>query len=282
MPDFDAVSTEHVLRALTEYDERGRDDFLDHYGFGVARDYVLIHENKSYDSKALLCVAHKYAKGVAARANEFSGGKDGAAKVLQRLGFEVTVVEDVSGADTPATDVWRDASEVGMENAKVAWAEAAREVLLDAARLYHSVVTYGELQTQIQHRTCLRTKQLMHYWIGDVLGRVAADSARRGEPLLSALCVNAEGSVGTGYAVAVADALGETTGDPDDHAAHGRLACYRHFNASGLPADGGVSALTPKPAATRSRRRAKVEAPLQVCPTCHMQLLAPGRCDNCD
>ncbi len=80
MPDFDAVSRDHVLSTLGEYDERGREGFLDLYGFGVARDYVLVHDGKSYDSKAILGVAHKYATGRAALAAEFSGGKDGAAK----------------------------------------------------------------------------------------------------------------------------------------------------------------------------------------------------------
>ena len=95
VPDFDAVTHDHVLAALEEYDERGADVFLNRYGFGKARDYVLWHDGKSYDSKAILGVAHKYATGAAAARSEFSGGKDGAAKILRGLGFAVTFADDL-------------------------------------------------------------------------------------------------------------------------------------------------------------------------------------------
>jgi hypothetical protein len=284
MPNFDAVEREHVLRALEEYDKLGADEFLTLYGFGKAREYLLWHDGKSYDSKAILGVSCKYAAGTAATSSEFSGGKDGAAKILRELGFSVTFVDDQEFVESPATGSWREASEVGSEAARSAWAEAARAVLFEAAGQYHSVVTYKELANQVMYRTGIRTRQLMHYWIGDVLGRVSAESSRRGEPLLSSLCVNAEGSVGDGYAIAVQAATGEAPGDLDDHAAHERLACYRHFNAAGLPPGGGVAALTPKLQASRDRvRRAKmITKPARQCPTCHMTLPATGVCDFCD
>lgn len=209
--------------------------------------------------------------------------KDGAAKVLAGLGFDVSHA-DASPDEHPATGTWREASQVGSEVARTAWAEAARPVLLGAARRYNSVVTYKELAAEVQRGTGIRTKQLMHYWIGDVLGRVSATGFRRGEPLLSALCVDAEGSVGAGYAIAVRENYGTTPGDPDDHAAHERLNCYRHFGASDLPADGGRPALTPKLAASRERvRKAKAaERPARLCPNCHTALPATGQCDYCD
>lgn len=284
VPNFDAVNRYHVLQALEEYDRRGANDFLSHYGFGSAREYVLWHDHKSYDSKAVLGVAHKYATGTVAARTEFSGGKDGAAKTLRALGFEVRFVDDAPLTDVPAIGTWRAVSEVGSKTARAEWAEAARYVLLDVARRYHGVVTYKDLATQVQHRTGIRTKQLMHYWIGDVLGRVSADCAHGDEPLLSSLCVNAEGSVGDGYAIAVRAASGETPGDVDDHAAHERLRCYRHFGAADLPADGGVPALTPNLAAARGRaRKAKaIDRPVAICPNCHTQLPATGNCDFCD
>lgn len=284
MPEFESVTRDHVLRALEEYDHRGADDFLAHYGFGKAREYVLLHDGKSYDSKAILGLAHRYATGAAAKRSKFSGGRDGAARILRALGFEVTYVDDAGFAETPATGTWVEAAEVGTDRARNAWADAARDILLDAANRYHSVVTYKELSSQVQFRTGIRTKQLMHYWIGDVLGRVAAECSRRGEPLLSSLCVNAEGSVGDGYAVAVYTAYSETPGDPDDHAARERLACYQYFKAADLPADGGAPALTPKLAATRARtRRSKtVQRPTAHCRNCNMQLPATGVCDFCD
>jgi hypothetical protein len=177
---------------------------------------------------------------------------------------------------------WREASEVGTEESRAAWAEAARPILIKVAHRYHAVITYKELAAEVQRVTGIRTKQLTHYWIGDVLGRVSSDSAGREEPLLSALCVNADGSVGEGYAAAVAAADGELTGDGDDHAAQQRLACYRYFEAPDLPAEGGSAALTPQLAARRTRlRKARIaEAPADVCPTCHTQLPATKVCDN--
>ncbi len=80
----------------------------------------------------------------------------------------------------------------------------------------------------------------MHQWIGDVLGRVTDECQSRGEPLLSALCVSVQGSVGEGYADAVERARGTRPADPDDHAANERLSCYRHWEATGLPRDGGT------------------------------------------
>ena len=179
---------------------------------------------------------------------------------------------------------WRDVADVGTEVARDAWAEAARKVLLDAAARYRTVVSYKELASEVQERTGIRTRQLTHYWVGDVLGRVSAACAQRGEPLLSSLCVNTAGSVGAGYAVAVRAAFGDTPVDPDDHAARERLECHRFFQAADLPPGGGTPALTPKLAATRDRAR-KVrlsERTVATCPGCHMELPATGTCNYCD
>jgi hypothetical protein len=182
-------------------------------------------------------------------------------------------------------EAWRDAAEVGLEESRDAWAEAARPILIDVAKHYHHVITYKDLATQAQWVTGVRSTQQMHYWIGDVLKRVSAESFSRGEPLLSALCVSSDGSVGERYAAAVAattNDLNDANGDGDDHAALQRLACYRHFGAGDLPADGGSPALTPQLTARRARAK-KVrlaEAPIDVCPTCHTQLPATKVCDN--
>jgi hypothetical protein len=280
---FDAVTREHVLLALNEYDETGAEEFLRRYGFKRSRGYVLVHRGRDYDSKAVLGAACRFATGAAAHWSDFSGGKDGAAKVLLSLGFEVTSPND-PGSEHPWDASLRKASDVGSDAARNAWATAAREILLVAAKRYHSVVTYKELAREVQQQTRIRTNQLMHYWIGDVLGRVSAECSRRGEPLLSALCVNAEGSVGPGYALAVVAATGVEPGDLDDHAAHERLACHRYFAAPDLPPDGGVPALTPKLRATRERaRRAKSPEPkIEICPRCHTQLSSTGICGFCD
>ena len=47
-----------MLAAIAEFDELGRERFLDTYGFKKATGYVLIHDGKSYDSKAIAGAAH--------------------------------------------------------------------------------------------------------------------------------------------------------------------------------------------------------------------------------
>lgn len=90
MATFSSVTPAHVLAAIAEYDERGSENFLAVYGFGPSRGYDLLHDGRSYDSKAILGVAHRYATGRLATSEEFHGGVGGAADVLRRLGFEVT------------------------------------------------------------------------------------------------------------------------------------------------------------------------------------------------
>ncbi len=88
------VTYADVLRAIEEYDRLGQDPFLAEYGFGRATAYLLIHQGQSYDSKAILGVAYKFATGVRIGPHEFSGGVYGAAGVLRRLGFEVLNTRD--------------------------------------------------------------------------------------------------------------------------------------------------------------------------------------------
>ncbi|WP_405890278.1 HNH endonuclease [Streptomyces sp. NBC_00133] len=89
-----AITRESVLKAVVEHDELGREAFLLKYGFGEARSYVLVHEGREYDSKAIAGVAHKWAQGRALGPGEFSGGKDHAAAWLKRLGFQVKAVKN--------------------------------------------------------------------------------------------------------------------------------------------------------------------------------------------
>ena len=49
---FADITAEAVHSTLDEFDKLGRDAFLARYGFGPARSYFLIHDGKSYDSKA--------------------------------------------------------------------------------------------------------------------------------------------------------------------------------------------------------------------------------------
>jgi len=186
--------------------------------------------------------------------------------------------------DLPVTGEWLEASEVGDPAAKEAWTEAARAELLDVAGKYQHVVTSKDLAVLVQRRSGVRTSQRAHYWIGDVLNRVSTQCSDRGEPLLSSLCVNAEGRVGDGYGATVLAVRGETPEDLDLHGARERLACHQRFDAEGLPESGGTAALTPRLAAARARAR-KVRIQERVaptCPTCFMELPATGGCNYCD
>ena len=217
-----------------------------------------------------------------------------------------------SAAPVDAPRRWVNAAVIGQEAARETWALAAREKLEETARTYGAVVTYKELAEWVQERSLIRTKQLHMHWIGDVLTRVSLACVERREPLLSALCVDARGHVGPGYAVAVEMQRGTPLSDPDDHAAHERLACHRWHGAD-LPEDGGGPVMTVKPPTPRQPTRATrgpaggqgaspraatptrtpapraaraaapaPEKPLAVCPVHFTVLPATGVCDDCD
>ncbi|WP_146905920.1 hypothetical protein [Cellulomonas aerilata] len=103
MATFSSVTQQHVLQALAEYDARGAQEFLDVYGFAPSDDRPLVHEGRSYDSRAVLGVAHRFATGRIATPEEVESGFDGAVTILRRRGF--TVSEPFFGArrTAPAT-----------------------------------------------------------------------------------------------------------------------------------------------------------------------------------
>lgn len=280
MADFEQIHREHVLQTTAEYDRVGIDQFLETHGYTQERDYVLRNDDRAYDAKAILGVAHQAATGEALTAEELADGAQ-VAKVLRDLGFEV------EGGDEPNLP-YTTATVVGQEHARATWALAARERLIETARNYHAVITYKELSEFVQRRSLIRTNQLQQHWIGDVLGRVSTACAEKGEPLLSSLCVDAHGRVSNRYITAVEQHRGELVGDPDEHAARERLECHRHFGAE-LPPGGGVPAKTSQLKSTRARTTAKaapkvvpVEKPPVLCPV-HFQVVpASGVCDLCD
>ena len=184
----------------------------------------------------------------------------------------------------PSTYREIDSSPIEMEQAHQEWAVAARPELERVARSYGEVVRYGELAEAVQVSTGIRARKLMHHWIGDVLGRVSAECHDRGEPLLAALCVQKDGTIGAGYGVALVKISGGAP--PDDlelQAAEERLRCYRHFGAV-MPADGGRAQLTPEEMVRRRKaaKQAKENAPKATCPTCNIVLPAMGHCYYCD
>jgi predicted HAD superfamily Cof-like phosphohydrolase len=100
MAFWDVVAEHHVQQAVAEYDRLGQDEFLAHYGFGRATAYLLIVDGKAYDSKAILGVAYRLATGKTMGPHDFSGGVQGAAGVLRRLGFDIRNVRDRQPPDS--------------------------------------------------------------------------------------------------------------------------------------------------------------------------------------
>jgi predicted HAD superfamily Cof-like phosphohydrolase len=100
MAFWDIVAEHHVRQAVAEYDRLGQDEFLAQYGFGRATAYLLIVDGKAYDSKAILGVAYRLATGKPMGPHDFSGGVQGAAGVLRRLGFDVRNVRDRQPPDS--------------------------------------------------------------------------------------------------------------------------------------------------------------------------------------
>ncbi|MDX2818646.1 HNH endonuclease [Streptomyces sp. PA03-5A] len=84
-----AITRDGVLAAIAEYDELGRDRFLSEYGYKPATGYLLVYQDRTYDSKAIAGVAHKFDQGRALGWTELSGGRSHAAKWLDRLGFVI-------------------------------------------------------------------------------------------------------------------------------------------------------------------------------------------------
>jgi 5-methylcytosine-specific restriction enzyme A len=92
------ITREAVLAAIAEYDRLGQDEFLSRYGFDRARSYLLVHDGKAYDSKAIVGVAHGFLPGERAlSAGEFSGGEATVGRLLRGLGFSVQVGELTAG-----------------------------------------------------------------------------------------------------------------------------------------------------------------------------------------
>lgn len=290
------------MKALEEHDSLGAEEFASRHGFPRERDYVLLRGGQTYGTTAILGAAHLAATGTALTERDFAS-KDTAARILRELGFRVTAADDPE-AVVPVTGTWRETSEVGPEASRDAWALAGREALVETSRRYRATLTPKELALEMQRRSGIRTKQVPHLWLAEVLGRIALDAAAREEPNLASLCVDEAGHVGEGYAVAVRAVTGSRPEDPDGHAAHERLACYRHFEAVGLPAGGGsvaallaatprertratTSSRTPRQAAPRraparpSRPTKPADRPPAICPTCFMALPATGVCDYC-
>lgn len=137
-----------VEAALDEFDRLGRFTFLEKYGFGEAKEYFLLTETGSYDSKAIFAVAYERQHGVRLSNDDFSGGKQGAAKWLSELGYTI------AGLDTKTGRLTFDSFEAAIHEFKLAVANisAARDFVagrdfesfyLPPSRTYVAMVPRG-------------------------------------------------------------------------------------------------------------------------------------------
>lgn len=92
------ITRREVEKAIEECDRLGRDAFLKRHGFQRARRYLLSHEGRHYDSKAILGAAHGFLPGQQPlAASDFSGGVAHAAGLLRSLGFDIAEEHPVTG-----------------------------------------------------------------------------------------------------------------------------------------------------------------------------------------
>jgi hypothetical protein len=89
MVAWGAVSPDTVLRAMREYDRLGAQQFFAEHGFAPTTTYELVLGKRRYPPKAILGTAYEFATGKRLGSADFEGGKAGAVKVLEKLGFTI-------------------------------------------------------------------------------------------------------------------------------------------------------------------------------------------------
>jgi hypothetical protein len=86
---WDRVTDRDVVRAIHEYDRLGPERFFSEHGFAPTTTYQLVWDERHYPPKAILGVAYEFATGQRLASGDFEGGKSGAVRVLEHLGFRV-------------------------------------------------------------------------------------------------------------------------------------------------------------------------------------------------
>jgi hypothetical protein len=111
-----------VEQTLDEFDARGRDDFLGHYGFRKAKTYYIERAGRRYDSKAIAGVAYgkQFGDRPTPRPSDFTGGEQSVARALRALGYRVVEVAP------PATQV----SAAAIDKALDEWDTVGRDEFL--------------------------------------------------------------------------------------------------------------------------------------------------------
>jgi hypothetical protein len=86
---WDQVTSADVLSAIRAYDQLGPERFFSEHGFAPTTTYDLVLNERLYPPKAILGTAYEFATGQRLASGDFEGGKTGAVKVLEKLGFTI-------------------------------------------------------------------------------------------------------------------------------------------------------------------------------------------------
>jgi hypothetical protein len=86
---WERVTHRDVLRAIQEYDRLGPEQFFSRHGFAPTTTYELVLDKRRYPPKAVLGTAYEFATGQRLGSSDFEGGRSGAVKILEKLGFNV-------------------------------------------------------------------------------------------------------------------------------------------------------------------------------------------------
>src|SRR5262249_51656484 len=89
MVTWDRVARREGLRAIREYDQLGAEQFFPKHGFAPPTTYERVWDERRYPPKAILGAAYELATGQQLASADFEGGKTGAVRVLEKLGFTV-------------------------------------------------------------------------------------------------------------------------------------------------------------------------------------------------
>jgi hypothetical protein len=95
-PDWGRVTHSHVVRAIKEYDRLGPERFFSEHGFAPTTTYELVWDKRRYPPKAILGTAYEFATGHRLGSADFEGGKTGAVKVLEKLGFTIQPIRQAA------------------------------------------------------------------------------------------------------------------------------------------------------------------------------------------
>jgi hypothetical protein len=86
---WEHVTDADVVRAIEEYDRLGPEQFFSEHGFAPTTTYDLVWEKRRYPPKAILGTAYELVTGERLASADFEGGKSGAVRVLEQLGFTI-------------------------------------------------------------------------------------------------------------------------------------------------------------------------------------------------